>query len=674
MIILGSKFKQTVKDKALKICSEPDCIQVEKVSIVHLQISTEPASLNKALGHGHHRKDIAEHFRKEPLGNVLDTEVFEELNRQLQSQLQQHCVKDPEEKKSFLQKHGNLVVIAGQPGIGKSTLTKCLVKKMWNSEAPLFDPDIVFFIRFRDLNYKRKTTLLQFLAPFVSDELVSKDNGQEILKKIKESDKVYIIMDGLDEASIDPRMNKPECFEDSRCDAEHFIQNLIAGNILPQSKKVITSRPHRIAQLPKDYQPRVLFTIQGLDDEALKEICLNVCGEKNTLYHKILVHLESIPDLKSYCHTPVICIMVLKTLRNMYASENGFNETSNEYTLTAIFVFVLKEWLVEKLERKGEFQCRAISHLAFKGFAKNQFYFRKHQLKKANVDFENITTFFNTIIKGNDKLMHFIHLMWEEFLAAVKLRLFTSKKEFKRLYNNLGSAKYEVVTLFLFGLCHKETLNELLDCTEFCDYNTVHDRKVCKEMLMELAVKKLRKQRDADQTDDSDEDTSDDDDDTDDDNGSDGNDDDDDDDDSDDDDHDDSDEEDDSDDSDDDDDDVSSSDNNESDDDSYSDDDDDKRDDGSYFQQILPMLRWVREMGNEGCTKQAAASLRDNLHIEKCDQILPSDVPSVNYVLRSCDDSLMVKMHNPTFVGNCAQYFFKEFNSTLKQNPNIQVS
>ena len=584
----------------MAICGEEDRFRGETISIAPLQISTELPTVEKAMlyGHGRRRKDIARSFKKEPLGTIQYTEIFKEVERRIKMMDNQGS--NSQAKAKFLLRHGNLVVIAGQPGMGKSTLTKHLVEEMW--ESSLFEPDIVFFIRFREVDYIRETDVLEFLAPFVTDVFTGEDR-KTILEMLTNHNKVFIIMDGLDEATISPNMNRPSINSiHSKSTAETFIQNIIACNIFPLSKKMITSRPYRIAQLPLEFRPKVLFTIQGFDETALQRICENICNGNEPLCKQILVHVQTHPDLKSYCHTPVICIMVMKALHKLYAEEssvNSFEEfdllnSRNVDTLTTIFAFVLKEWLIEKLERTDKFQIKEISDLAFRGFFEDKFYFRKFDLKNSKVNPENNKTFLNTILKGN-KLMYFIHLMWQEFLTSVKLRLYTNKEDFESKLDKLTIDKYEVVTKFLFGLCNDCTLDELLDFVNIEDLNSEMDREKCKELLKQMAKKALLDHKMS-------------------------------------------------------------------------------KDNDDYFLSILPIVGWIREMGEDDLTGEAAASLKEEMYIETSSAILPSDIANINYVFRFRRKNLVLKIKEMKLNVNRSSYFYKELHATLDQNCSIWVS
>ena len=94
-------------------------------------------------------------------------------------------------------------------------------------------------------------------------------------------------------------------------------------------------------------------------------------------------------------------------------------------------------------------------------------------------------------------VMYFAHLMWQEFFVAVKLRLYSSKEEFQAIVPQLESDKFDMVARFLFGLCNKQTLDELLDCVEDAEVNTKADRDKCDETLKKFVIEKLQRYDDA---------------------------------------------------------------------------------------------------------------------------------------------------------------------------------
>ena len=145
-----------------------------------------------------------------------------------------------------------MVLISGQAEIGKSILSKLLVEKMLDPDVRLYQAEFVFFIRFRDLNYHQNYDL-EFLtnsAPFISS--ITSADRIKIIQHLEASDNVYIVMDGLDEADIDPKMNSPDINAASHTTAVTFIHHLLSGRILGKAKKLVTSSPRQLMQLPDD--------------------------------------------------------------------------------------------------------------------------------------------------------------------------------------------------------------------------------------------------------------------------------------------------------------------------------------------------------------------------------------------------------------------------------------
>ena len=689
---LGEELKRNLKDEADDFIGEWDPFRKNKIKIAKLQISTNlpSAKETQSLLQDHNRKNIAKFCSQ------IDTDSvpYENLFKEVKSRVEE--MPHPVAEKNFVQRHSNLCFISGQPGIGKTTLTKYLLDEMWN--AQLFQAEIVFLIPFRNVDYTERSDFLQFLAPGLRN-IELKDRNLILERLEKRKDKVFILMDGLDEAEIDPKMRLLKfckIYSKNEYTAERFIQNLLAGKILPNSKKLVTSRPHRITQLQKtDFEPRVLFTIQGIDEEARRQICSNICGKNDKRCQQILDYLRVHPDLESHCHTPVICIMVVERLDNKYEDAErsnanmsfvDFDAEKSDSTLTSIFVYALENWLLKKVGVKGDakFPIKNICKFALEKYNKGKWYFPSSELEEQGVDNQYWSTFLNTFLNGK-KEMYFIHLMWQEFLAAIKLRLYTKMEDYgnesnpESLLSNLNNKKFEAVTTrFLFGLCNKCTLTALLESISMEEgRNKDEECSKCEKMLTNFAAEKLKRLRDAEylsdmgydpydysSSDDEDEvvqnfhadsynratlhssseiiDTS-----------------------------------------------VNvdagdivrrdrdnkdreNVDSRDDVDNDYHNDTGNDFDERSYFASVLPTLGWVHEMGDHDFARKAAKFLRKQFIVEH--QILPSDVPIIMHILRARHSNMILRVVYPRFLGNCFKNFFQQLSKLLKEKKNIQVS
>ena len=589
-----------LETRAMEICGEEDRLFGCPSERAELRITKEKSDLEgiQLSGRGHSCTDIARFYDPKKTIDQIDPEqLFEVVKYHVQSSRFRGTSHAAKEK--FLRRYGNLAVIAGKPGSGKSTLAKRLLREMW--ESSLYNPDIVFFIQFQHVRYDAETDLLLFLDPTADVVFSTQTERMEILKKLESCDNVYIIMDALDQARIDFKIQQ-HLSTYSISKAEYFVQNLVAGNILPRSKKLITSRPYTVVQLPYDFQPKLLFTLQGLDEVGLRQICKNICHEDTAVCNTILEFLKAHPDLKSYCHTPLACVTAMEMLYQVYESSEKSKNLSVPFRMTAFFVSLL-ELLTEKI--KGKFHLKSISSLAFDKLGIGQFWLEPHEVYEAGIDFNAISTFLNTL-KGT-KQMYFVHITWQEFLIAVKLRLYTTRKELTAkedlekdiLPYKLGSTQFQTAAKFLFGLCNDQVLGNLLSCVDVEGCNSVIERKDCKNVLKNFVIQKLQNV-----------DTM-----------------------------------------------VNLQD----------------PSDDLYFFDVLPRMKWLFEMQDDQFTEQAANCFRDKLKIIRA-PIDPSDIASVNYVLRKRKAKLTLIIQTPLFQGNWLECFVKELHATLTQNTSIQVS
>ena len=466
-VFAGKLLNDHLQEQAKQVYGESDKFRGEKVGFVPSQLSVGLKA--KSVG-----MDTEENtYRKEFQDDITYKQLFVEVQRQVQKIPAKGT--NAEAIKQFSERHGNLVFISGPPGIGKTALTKHIVKEMW--EKSLYGAEIVFYIRFREIDYEGKTDLLGFLAPSFTDNT----NRSCLLEKLQNTDNIFIVMDGLDEATSYIKMKQPKISTIfKQATAESFIQNILAGNILPKSKKIITSRPYQFADLPEDLQPLVVFRLQGLNESTIKRICFSIVFDD--MQCTLMIKFMSKGDqscLKNFCSIPFVAIAVIERLKEFAEVDESLqNRDDFSVTNTGIMIFILKELVLKKLKENNiKFQIKQLSTMAFQEFQKEKLFFRKHILEQARID-PHHKVFFDVMSDKDNSNISFVHPMWQEFFVAVKLRLFTEKTEFKNFVTNLAKIRYTMVRKFLFGLCSERNLDNLLDFViDHTELNTENDRE-----------------------------------------------------------------------------------------------------------------------------------------------------------------------------------------------------
>ena len=508
-MFLDKDLIQRLKSEAEKNCriENVEIGDDRVVKIAPLQI-TNAIQENKHEYHFHHRDERAELFSKPPVGDVKVEQLFVKAKEFAERESSKKDFGTRKTKEHFIQVYSNVVGILGQAGCGKSTLAKTILKRVAGKEN-LYGVDSIFYFQFRDINYNCETSLLKFLSPtlatdWMTDEERNKERRYAVLKQIQDSNKVIIIMDGLDETKIDFTKNHHKVSINDETTAEIFIMNILQGTILENAKKLVFSRPRQMLELLDEFRPRFLVNILGLDEESQMQVCEDICGEnKDQVYNYIKNH----PEILSFSYIPINCILSCYAINKTLSQEESIVPQS----MTGILTFVLRLF-VESPNHHGEFKAKNIAELAWKAFKVKKFNFQNKDLTDSELSNDDINNLFVSVTKkqelrlfrGNPQLIsYFSHLILQEFLVAVHLLLFSSLDEFEKLTTNsnnsdcnLFSSRFEMVTKFLFGLCNQETFEQLKECIqsrqfssrkwellqnlpEDATYTTIDDEVVC---------------------------------------------------------------------------------------------------------------------------------------------------------------------------------------------------
>ena len=276
---------------------------------------------------------------------------------------------------------------------------------------------------------------------------------------------------------------------------------------MPKAKKIITSRPRQLLNLSLDFKPIFLVTIIGIDNYCQKQICENICKNREQT-QEVWNYVQNQPELNSYCYVPIMAILIFYTIHQNLLRNKLDKQTST--SITQVLAYNLNLFICTDHVHKnnpdhiyGLNQAKIklkslskLSKLAYEGIIKRKLYFSDKDFQAAGLNENDISPFLTTfhaddisnpmaaLRKITKKLNYFSHLIWQEFFAAIHIIFDLKKASFTLSRIDLSSSQFEVVTKFLFGLCNDRTVKILNDIDNEYFFLSNHDASVLKKHLL----------------------------------------------------------------------------------------------------------------------------------------------------------------------------------------------
>ena len=562
------------------------------------------------IGQFHHRNE-SPHTTKPLVGDISISDIFIKSKEHVNALYANNQYYSEDRKIKDVDNCANMVGVIGQAGIGKTSLTKTLLQKI--IDDGLFETSYVFYLQFRELDYDKETNLLSFLAKSLSFSWVNNSfRRNAVIKELCSRNDVIVIMDGFDEAVIDASASIfPKITVYDLAKPEIFLKNILKGNILENTKKILTSRPRQLLEISTELRPKYLVNILGLALEAQYQICENICGD---IANDVFNYIQQHPSIASYCYVPCTCILAMHAVntikKQQKKNEQRFPMPS---TISGILTIVLCLFISSPhvRENRSAFALKKLAYLAWDGFINRKFCFTEIDLRNAGLRKDEVSLFFTTKLAKNtlslvggspSKIFYFSHLIIQEFLAALYLIFFTELKTFEKLvmgtYRFAGmmqktapefditEGNWEMVTKFMFGICNSDTQNKLQH--SFSDLSKTVFGKT--DLLCDFALRKLPNQ-------------------------------------------------------------ILTPDN-------------------VYFQNVLPVCIWSHEMNDIQLAVAVAKKLKKNIVIRG--KVLPSDISSFNYIFlqRKTALNLDCTQYETWFVGDSINHFMTamDHHSTISRN------
>ncbi|XP_078487711.1 NACHT, LRR and PYD domains-containing protein 1b allele 3-like [Ciona intestinalis] len=411
------------------------------IQAVKLQMSdaSVPSSSNfYDEGHYTRRQEVATTFTP-PRGDVDLTEIFNHAT------INDGASEQPR----------NTVMITGQAGIGKTTVSKMIVGLLLAGRLSV-PCEFIFYLRFSEISFISKKSLVKILLLHSGCEWSDfKEHENAIYQKLKASSDVVIVMDGLDESnsdrfSRDTRRCDPTVAEDVACQ----LKNLMSGASLPKARIVVTSRPREYQAMHYTCRPPTLYRVLGLDKAAQAGIGEQICGD---MWPLVRDYIEKNPQISVICYVPVMCILVFHVLVWKFSDPRS---AGNFNTMTSVLEFAI-DWYIRSPHVNGAVDLRKLSLLAWNGFLERKIIFTEQDLRNAGIVERCAESFICTTSNGTqsnlrvihcDKKSFFAHLVWQEFFAALHAVFELSVQEFEGYIRKIQHRRWQVVTRCMFGL------------------------------------------------------------------------------------------------------------------------------------------------------------------------------------------------------------------------------
>ncbi|XP_078066997.1 nucleotide-binding oligomerization domain-containing protein 2 [Mustelus asterias] len=328
-------------------------------------------------------------------------------------------------------KDADTVLITGEAGSGKSTSLQ-QIQQLWATKRAFQDFAFVFAFSCRRLNFIDKPISLKMLL--FEYCCWPDDHQDEVFQYILDHpEEIMFILDGFDEFKLQFTDEEKLCSPTKPTTALNLIFNLLQGNLMKNTKKVMTSRPSAItANLRKYLQKEV--NLKGFSREGI-ETFIKKCHSNASSAENILDFVKANSALHGLCHVPFFCWIVSKCHEQLMQNGSDF-----AHTITDVYLLILEHFLLHFTHSNEGINEVLLSHvvtilhlskLALDGLSSCCYIFSAVQLQEAEVSEEDISlgflvhshSFSRAHCVGNNRNYEFLHITIQCFFAALYITL-----------------------------------------------------------------------------------------------------------------------------------------------------------------------------------------------------------------------------------------------------------
>ena len=345
---------------------------------------------------------------------------------------------------------GARILLEGRPGSGKTTLMN-KISRDWATGAILNSlVSLLILVPLRQLASTAQVTL-ETLLSFIPDNK-AQQLGHHIHNIAGEG--ICFALDGLDEYSITK----------GRSD---FIFELIRRSCLPRSIVIVASRP-AASQRFRRYADQSIEVL-GFLRTQIEQFILEYYAPNEELAKELQLYLDHHPNVLHMCYLPVHAAIVTFLFSKLGAKlPETETEIYKQFTLQTLIRTQLKaedtnvtlESFEDLTPEQYQLFC-GICELALNATVDQKQAFTHKEVKclltlesgcETNESLGLITVDRQLMLYGPTNTYSFLHLTFQEFLAACHLTTLDNEKQYELVSSYRHKAHMHVVCKFLCGL------------------------------------------------------------------------------------------------------------------------------------------------------------------------------------------------------------------------------
>ena len=362
-------------------------------------------------------------------------------------------------------KSGELILVEGRPGSGKTTLVHKIIKD-WRLGEVLTKSELTFLVILRLLNNKRQDkSLISILEEFYSDPRELNRIESTITKK--DGQGICFVLDGLDEF----------CFENKE---KSVILKLLERKLLPRSMIIVFSRPSATTLVKKDCIDQQI-EVFGFSKEQISQYIDNFPFEIENYFsensvikaNELKEYVHSHPNIHDMCYLPIHAAMICFLFQLSKKLSPTQTRVYEEFTLSMIYRLLKSQESCLALKSlkylkgaHGQY-FKDLCHLAYEMTIKSKQVISSQDLEdwlggRGSVSEEaglGLLTICPTLQKtGFYQNYAFLHLTFQEFLAAYYIANYLDDSQQIQLLEK-HSRRMKTVWRFYSGLVNFERSN-----------------------------------------------------------------------------------------------------------------------------------------------------------------------------------------------------------------------